>query len=322
MLSLLIILKTRTSKRKKMYFCEKANMTNEVLIPDVPRDNRIGSAFNHLFNVIHQTKAADDSTTWNFSDKIFFHPFFLAPLAIYKDCCKKNIICSNLSNTLKGYFSSVHFENVYDASNLSSSNTLEGYLQKSYIPISRFTMSNSNVEKIEETLQEILEKQSNIDSNMKNPISLFFSELVDNIKEHSASKYGYIFSQKVRDSLYVIIGDNGKTIYKSYVDTNTYLDKIGEDEAKAIEFANNGYSTKDRPEAENRGFGLSKSRSMIVDGLGGAFFMLSGGAFYRHEEGSVKIAKLSEQFRWDGTIILVRIPLIAPPDFNYTDYLE
>lgn len=311
-----------TCERKKMYFCKKANMANDVLIPDVPRDDRIGSAFNHLFNVINQTKAIDDSITWNFSDKIFFHPFFLAPLAIYKDCCNKNITCSNLSDTLKGYFSFVHFENIYDASNLSSSKTLNGYLQKSYIPISRFTISNSNVEKIEEILQKIMEKQSNIDANMKTPISLFLSELVDNIKEHSASKYGYIFSQKVKNNLYVIIGDNGKTIYKSYVDTKKHLDKIGGDEAKAIEFANNGYSTKDRPEAENRGFGLSKSRSMIVDGLGGAFFMLSGGAFYRHENGSVKIAKLSEQFRWHGTIILIRIPIIAPPDFNYTDYLE
>ena len=57
-----------------MYFCKKANMANDVLIPDVPRDDRIGSAFNHLFNVINQTKAIDDSITWNFSDKIFFHP--------------------------------------------------------------------------------------------------------------------------------------------------------------------------------------------------------------------------------------------------------
>ena len=32
-----------------------------ILIPHVPRDERIGSAFNHLFPIIHQTDSAADA---------------------------------------------------------------------------------------------------------------------------------------------------------------------------------------------------------------------------------------------------------------------
>lgn len=297
-------------------------MSNNVVIPDVPRDDRIGSAFNQLFSVIHQTREGGNCVKWDFCNKTFFHPFFLAPLAIYKDSCGKNIVCSNLPNGLKGYLKTVCFEDIYDASNLSNLNTLEGYLGKSYIPISRFTMLDSNIDKIEGILQRIIERQSKIADNMRNPISYFFSELIGNISEHSGSKYGYLFSQKVKKNLYIIIADSGKTIYKSYVDTNKYLSEIDRDEAKAMKIANEGYSTKDRPLAENRGYGISQSRKMIVEGLKGAFFILSGTAFFRHDENGIDIVNIPEQFRWNGTIILVRIPLAAPPEFDFYNYLE
>jgi hypothetical protein len=31
---------------------------------------------------------------------------------------------------------------------------------------------------------------------------------------------------------------------------------------------------------------------------------------------------LKNLFRWNGTIILMRIPIVLPDDFNYIDYLE
>jgi len=49
------------------------------------------------------------------------------------------------------------------------------------------------------------------------------------------------------------------------------IEEIGDNEAEALKFANEGYSTKNLPEAENRGFGISSTKSMIVEGLGGAF---------------------------------------------------
>ena len=89
-----------------------------------------------------------------------------------------------------------------------------------------------------------------------------------------------------------------------------------------MRISNEGYSTKDRPGAENRGYGISKSREMIVNGLGGAFFMLSGTAFYRHDENGIVPANIPEEYRWNGTIILVKIPLTAPYGFSFYNYVE
>lgn len=54
----------------------------------------------------------------------------------------------------------------------------------------------------------------------------------------------------------------------------------------------------------------------------GAFFMLSGGAFHRYENGTNDYIDLAGQFYWRGTIILLRIPTKMPDGFNYIDYLE
>lgn len=99
------------------------------------------------------------------------------------------------------------------------------------------------------------------------------------------------------------------------------MEKISGNEAEALRIANEGFSTKDLPNAENRGFGLSTTKRMIVDGLGGSFFMLSGGAFHRHNKDGIQYIKLPEYISWDGTVLLIRIPLTVPSDFNYYKYI-
>ena len=64
------------------------------------------------------------------------------------------------------------------------------------------------------------------------------------------------------------------TVYGSYVKTGRHMDDIGTNEAEALKMANHGVSTKNRPDAENRGYGISTSKNMLVKGMGGAFFML------------------------------------------------
>jgi hypothetical protein len=307
------------------YLCKNSvteELPNKVFIPEVKRDDRIGSAFNQLFSVIHQTNKIDDKKIeWDFSNQHFFHPFFLAPLAIYKDNCKKVVTSKNQSKYISDYFKAIYFDNVYDASELSSKEMLELYLTKTYIPISRFTMKRTNMDKAQEILQDVMEHQSKVADNMKQPISYFLSELIMNIGEHSGSQYGYFFSQKVKSNLYIVIADVGRTIYGSYLETGKYLDIINGNEAKAMQIANEGYSTKDRPEAENRGYGISSSRRMIIS-LKGAFFMLSGKAFYRDDETGSQIVNLPNEFRWNGTIILLRIPLVAPKGFNIYSFVQ
>lgn len=291
-----------------------------ITIPNITRDDRIGSAFNELFTIIHRTGI--DCAVWDFKKAMFLHPFFLAPLSIFRDSFDYPITCKGMSINLRNYFNAIHFEHLYDASELREKEDLISYCRKSYIPISKFIINNNDIDKIQEVLQGVIQEQHGISQTMKTPISHLLSELVDNIAEHSGSKWGYLFCQRVQKQLFIVIADTGKTIYNSYIDNGKYIDLIGTDEAMALKIANDGYSTKNRPDAENRGFGISKSREMVVNGLKGGFFMLSGTAFYRHSDDDISVVKIPEFFRWNGTIVLIRIPTEAPTGFNYYNFLE
>ena len=52
-------------------------MTRSIHIPDVKRDERIGSVFNYLFKITNATENADADVEWDFSVSSFFHPFYL-----------------------------------------------------------------------------------------------------------------------------------------------------------------------------------------------------------------------------------------------------
>lgn len=148
--------------------------------------------------------------------------------------------------------------------------------------------------------------------------------MLDNIYEHSNSRNGYVFSQynHLEKSIDLCIADTGITIAGSYKKAGLYLDEIDDNETEALKLANEGYSTKNRPDAENRGYGISTSKEMLVVGMKGAFFMLSGGAFHRYENGANEYYDLRDMFRWNGTVVLLRIPVDVPERFNYIDYLE
>ena len=180
-----------------------------VKIPNVAEEVRIGYSFNYLVRVIAETEAAE-TVQWDFAGVTFLHPFFLAPLSIYKNTSGKDIECINIPLRIQSYLNSICFDRML----------------------------------------------------------------------HFGS------------------------------------------ETEALKLANEGYSTKNRPEAENRGYGISTSKEMLVVGMKGAFFMLSGGAFHRYENGANDYIDLRNLFRWQGTVVLMRIPVVLPDGFNYIDYLE
>ena len=49
---------------------------------------------------------------------------------------------------------------------------------------------------------------------------------------------------------------------------------------EAIKAANRGLSSKNLPDAENRGFGIRTSKQMLIHGLGGQYLMISGSSLY------------------------------------------
>lgn len=301
-------------------------MKPTVYIPNANRDERIGSVFNHLFAVINSNElACCEDVIWDFTECKFYHPFFLFPLAIYKSNCGKRVECVNKSAVMRSYLDCVMFDEMLHINDNDSLRlTIEGYLNKSYIPICRFDRRNDNIDSMQTVIQNAIERQRNIDRRFKEPLSYLISELVCNIQQHSESEYGYIYTQYLQrdNSLNICIADNGITIFGSYVKNGRYIELIGDSEANAIRLANEGYSTKNLPDAENRGYGISSSKKMIVDGLGGDFFMLSGGAFHRHDLYGSSYIDLPDSISWDGTIILIRIPLSIRENFNYLKYIQ
>lgn len=301
-------------------------MNNVVFIPNVDRDERIGGAFNHMFSVIYQTEKINDKTViWDFSNASFFHPFFLAPLILYKSRSQKNIRTVNKLPYIDKYFKLIYFDDMLCLDELADlENILNSYKSKSYIPFCRFDICKSNIDGMQTIIQNIIEEQSKAGKEIKTPLSYMLGELICNISQHSDGKYGYIFSQCLSHKekcINICIADDGISVFGSYVKAGKYLDIINSNEAEALRLANEGYSTKDLPESENRGFGISTSKRMLVDGLNGGFFMLSGGAFHRHDANGSDYVKLPEMMNWMGTIVLMKIPINIPLNFNYMEYV-
>jgi hypothetical protein len=296
-----------------------------IKIPNVTRDERIGSAFNDLFRVIDQTECAADMTVvWDFSDSCFFHPFFLAPLSIFLNSCSKKIECINIPERIQLYFDTVHFITPLQISSMSDVTQLKQYQSRSYIPICRFNPNDIRInDAMQSVIQYVIEHQSNADVTIKTPLSYFLGELICNISQHSYCDHGYIYSQYLsrEKCVDICIADAGITVYGSYIRAGKYVDKIGDSETAALIMANEGFSTKDLPDAENRGYGISTTKKMLVEGLKGEFFMLSGSAFHRHLCTEAKFIQLPDTFRWEGTVILMRIPVNVPPEFDYSKYI-
>lgn len=295
-----------------------------VHIPNVPEEERIGFGFNYLIKVISETERCD-FVRWDFRDVEFLHPFFLAPLAIYKDMSRKEIVCVNMSVSLRNYLTSVSFNDMLYFGYTDNNGLLDrinGYSNKKYTPFSSFALTDKNKDDIYTVVSSVILNQTNI--ALRNPLTYLISELLDNIYEHSHSVKGYVFSQYLeRDGVInLCIADNGITIYNSFKDAMLYQKEIDGNEAESLKLANEGYSTKNLPDAENRGYGIPTSKRVLVDGLKGGFFMLSGGAFHRYEGGHNDYVNLGNIFRWKGTIILMRIPVVVPVGFSIYDYIE
>ena len=104
-------------------------------------------------------------------------------------------------------------------------------------------------------------------------------ETLDNITEHSNSDRGFIFAQSypTKGYLDLCIADRGVSLLGSY--QRIQGNEISTD-LEAIEAANRGLSSKNLPDAENRGYGIYTSKRMLTEGLGGQYLLLSGSSFY------------------------------------------
>lgn len=299
-----------------------------VLIPPVDKEIRIGSVFNDIFSIIYQTEQTDMGNgryiEWDFSQCDYLHPFYLGILSVLKRQYGNSVKITNVNPKIRHYLDVIYFhEPLVILPNGNDASIWRRFEDKSYLPICRFNPYDSSSIKAQELIQNAVKKQLNIDNGTYEVLSLLLAELVDNITEHSHSRDGYLFCQfrPSENALNLMICDTGLSIFSSYALNEYYSDSLTNLESSALLLALKGVSTKDLPNAENRGHGISKSINLIVKGVGGEFLILSGGAFARYDGHGETIVDLPGDLRWNGTAILLKIPVGISCDLNVYDYI-
>lgn len=298
----------------------------EILMPQSVDDARIGEAFNHLFRIILQMERCDDNDfVWNFKNTSFVTPFFILPLMLYRDKCGKNISCINMSNGVRCYLDAINFDNVTVADEIEDFHSyMESYSIKKYIPIICFPACKPKDDIKNDILsvaENIMVRQLGIEGEIRKALSYMLAETIDNITEHSECDRGYIFAQYYPTKKYIdiCIADNGISILGSYIKAGK--EGISND-VDALRSAGKGVSTKNLPDTENRGYGITTCKNMLANGLKGKYFLLSGQAFHTMNEEGNSYVGLPENIKWDGTIVALRIPYSKNNNFNFYKYIE
>lgn len=288
------------------------------------QDNNLLYGLQEVLKIIDLINKSEDSEdVICFQQKTFVTPLFILPLLVYVNGCSKHIVFVNRSS----YMDTIHFNqgglkpDTIEPSDFIT--VLNNFTYKTFLPIINFPagiQKNNERNVILTAVENILIKQLGLKSNITAGIKYIIEESVDNIIEHSESERGYIFCQSYPTKKYldICIADNVITLLGSYqkAANNDIVDHL-----LAIEAANSGISTKNLPDAENRGYGIATSKKMLVNGLSGNYVMLSGNALYLKTQTIDKFLSLPGSASWKGTIIAIRIPYINE-SFNYIQYIE
>ena len=287
------------------------------------KDGRMSDGLLAVIDTIHLiNETTDENITLDFSDVKFITPLFVLPLVVYLNSCDKNITIVNMHE----YLQTIGFATGMCPDKMRKSEfvaIMEKYSQKTYIPIVSFPAtkdSDDEKDAILSTVESIIMRQLRLDSNISTGLKYMLGESIDNIIQHAQSERGYIFAQSYPNKKFIdiCIADSGITLLGSY---QTLPDNEIESDLEAIQAANRGISTKNLPNAENRGYGIITSKKMLIDGLGGSFIMMSGNALHLYNSEHQKFIETPSGIRWNGTIIALRMPYLNK-DFHYINYIE
>lgn len=287
------------------------------------KDNWLLDGLRPVVDIMSQVEASGESeVTIDFADTQFVSPVFALSLIVYLTRCGKRVTIINPTEYL-GLIGmadgGIKPDRMRQTEFLA---TMEKYASKTYIPIIDFAAErNSDAkEAVSSLVENMIISQLGIERNVAIGFKYMVDETLDNITEHSESDRGYIFAQAYpqKGFLDVCIADRGVTLLGSYQKLQN--NEIATD-MEAIKAANRGISSKNLPDAENRGYGIRTSKGMLVDGLGGQYMMISGGGLYFKRPGYDSFFRMPEDLRWNGTIVAMRIPYQSP-QFNFIDYIE
>ena len=273
-------------------------------------DDRLMNGLIPVVRIMQRAAVSEeDSLQIDFSHTKFISPVFALSLIVYLSKCGKQYSFTNLNEYLSAIGlgnGGIRPDRMRKSEFLA---TMEGYIHRTYIPIVNFLAKADSDEKdiISSVVESIIIRQLNIPSNVATGLKYMIEETLDNITEHSDSDRGFIFAQAYPHKGYLdlCIADRGVSLLGSY--QRVPDNEIGSD-LEAIKAANRGFSSKNLPEAENRGYGIYTSKKMLTEGLGGQYLLLSGGSFYLKTPGFNSFYSLPDGLRWDGTIVAFRIP--------------
>lgn len=183
-------------------------------------------------------------------------------------------------------------------------NTLDTTSQKSYVPAVLLPLNYKECEAILQRIYRLQDGDKGICGG-ENAFKYVIGELVDNIYQHSGFKTGLVMAQKYQDKGFVDLCffDDGITIPMNFVEHGYEFNPTD-----AILEAIKGRSTK----SKERGFGLSSSVKIFVDGLNGQILIVSGGGAVYLEKKQKYGYTLSAEQRLDGTLIGLRVPYPSP----------
>lgn len=191
--------------------------------------------------------------------------------------------------------------------------------------ILRFSLDDQSTSEAINTLKNHLQSLvPNGITGLNSPITYLLDELICNIQQHAQTDAGYAFANynPASDSIEIIIADGGVSIYGSYVAAQKHLDILGDSDAQALNLAQSGYSVKNLPETENRGYGISSNMRMVVEGLKGEFAVLSGNALLVQFADRKEIISLPKEIDFKGTMVIVRFPAYVPTGFDFYKYIS
>ena len=286
-------------------------------------DDRLMNGLIPVVRIMQRAAVSgEDSIQIDFSHTKFISPVFALSLIVFLSKCGRIYSFTNLNEYLCiiGLGSGgIRPDRMRKSEFLAM---MEGYVRKTYIPIVNFPAKADTDEKdiISSVVENLIIRQLNIPPNVAIGLKYMIEETLDNITEHSDSDRGFIFAQAYPNKGYLdlCIADRGVSLLGSY---QRIPDNEIASDLEAIEAANRGFSSKNLPNAENRGYGIYTSKKMLTEGLGGQYLLLSGSSFYLKTPGFGSFYSLPNGLRWNGTIVAFRIPYNVDK-FNYINYIE
>ncbi len=189
-----------------------------------------------------------------------------------------------------------------------------------HLPVVSFPASGKRTDArnaITSALEDFMVQETGLESNIATAFRYVVDEIIDNIAEHADTSTGYCNAIWDRKDVTVCIADGGKTIYGSYLDSQ--FEDISNDQI-ALHAAVTGVSTKNRPGAENRGFGISTSMDMVIRGLDSSMIMLSGRGLLIRNKDRNDFTELPEPLYMPGTLVCFTLP-IRKDGFTIYDYI-